>query len=214
MSKSFSNEIIKETKVKIRSLKEEYVYCPVCGTKNFQRIGSSLEQQRCSDCSERINDHWGKYQNGAIKTVMCISCLEPTFEPYYYCISCGYRQKKHSSSILYEDKGRVGRRKGGIKAGYIGREKAWFAFISNLLFGILLLTVGGIFFFYAAYISINDSDYGNKLLIIAFSIMSIGFVFGIIPAAVNTIVVNYQYDKLNRLEEEPSKDKRKIREII
>ena len=79
----------------LRSLTDDFVFCPKCGTKNQFRISSSGTELNyfCDRCSERLNDFWEEAYTGQLETVICEACQQPTFEEMKYCISCGSLQR-------------------------------------------------------------------------------------------------------------------------
>ncbi|MHA1186802.1 MAG: hypothetical protein ACTSSK_08000 [Candidatus Heimdallarchaeota archaeon] len=215
MSHSYPNsDKVLEEQIGIpRLLSNEYVYCPICGTKNFAKKETSLRNLKCVDCLERLNDHWEKYRNGQIKTAKCISCLESTFEPYHYCISCGYKQKKQAGTTLHEDKGIGSFEKVGLKAKFAGREKAWLAFVNCAVFGGIIMFIGVVLIFpFSIYFAFENGDLSNILGFTGMGLILFGFVFGMIPASIISSVVTKNYKK--ELGLEPVNDKPKIREIV
>ncbi|MGC9781453.1 MAG: hypothetical protein HZR80_19580 [Candidatus Heimdallarchaeota archaeon] len=102
MSYSFDDTIDLDEEIEykkenqLRSLTDDFVFCPKCGKKNsftLSKTGSELKYF-CERCSERLNDIWNEFYKELISIVNCKTCKQPTFDEYKYCTSCGSLQKK------------------------------------------------------------------------------------------------------------------------
>lgn len=126
---------------------------------------------------------------------MCISCLEPTFESFNYCISCGYKQKrvklsaksntrKDRNNFLsvmndlffsgYRSRSNKARRQ-RIKQEFEGRKVAWVIYITNAILVFFSLTIGIVLIYpFALLKASNDTATFEILLITGFTLIGIG----------------------------------------
>jgi len=79
----------------LRSLTDDFVFCPKCGHRNTFELSETGTQlvYFCKRCSAKLNVYWDSYQNGEIVIANCKSCQQVTFKELKYCISCGSQQR-------------------------------------------------------------------------------------------------------------------------
>ncbi|NHJ33024.1 MAG: hypothetical protein FK732_09180 [Asgard group archaeon] len=94
----------------VRSLTDDFVFCPKCGTKNIFRLGRDGSELRyfCERCSERLNDFWDSAQAGQLLITGCESCQQSTFAKLKYCISCGSIQRRVARKRAQEISSTIG----------------------------------------------------------------------------------------------------------
>jgi len=82
----------------IRSLTDDYGFCPKCGAKNkFELTQDDSEViYLCWQCSSELNDLWEDFQNDQISLVVCVNCHQYTFKDHKICASCGLLKSKIS----------------------------------------------------------------------------------------------------------------------
>jgi len=87
----------------MRSLTDNYVFCPKCGVKNTFKLSKAGKQLNyfCKRCSAKLNNYWAKFQNGQLLLVSCKNCQQQTFESAKYCICCGLT---HKSKVVIKPK--------------------------------------------------------------------------------------------------------------
>ena len=87
-------DIFKDT-FYIRSLTDDFIFCPKCGTRNLFRLGKSGTELNyfCERCSDKLNDYWEGAHTGQMEIDMCYTCQQSTFKELKYCVSCGSIQK-------------------------------------------------------------------------------------------------------------------------
>lgn len=80
----------------VRSLTDDFVFCPKCGTKNIFKLSRTGTQLNyfCERCSEKLNDYWEGAFTGQLSIAMCKACQQSTFEELKYCVSCGSIQRR------------------------------------------------------------------------------------------------------------------------
>jgi hypothetical protein len=79
-----------------RSLTDDFVFCPKCGTKNMFKLSQTGTELNyfCERCSVKLNDYWEGTSTGQLAIAMCKTCQQSTFEELKYCIVCGSIQGK------------------------------------------------------------------------------------------------------------------------
>ncbi|HUU79213.1 MAG TPA: hypothetical protein VMX55_12785 [candidate division Zixibacteria bacterium] len=238
MSYSFTNEgeMNEAIKSELRNLNSEYVYCPKCGTKNFliKSVSESVLNQFCTLCGVRLNDYWESYFSEQIRLVECMSCLEPTFESFNYCISCGYKQKRVTLSAKsntrkdrnnflsvmndlffsgYRSRNNKARRQ-RIKQEFEGRKVAWVIYVRCAIFAAFSLLTGAILIYpFALLKASNDTATFEILLITGFTLIGISLLSLciIIPIILMVVVMKNIKERKKEIEKEKINETEKIK---
>ena len=180
MSNDLTNDMLLSETVsgQLKDVLNDILYCPACGLKNYLEKNKvdAIYFRKCTGCGARINDCWDQYHREEIELINCISCLEPTFNTQYFCVSCGYKQK-----TVAQDKTKIGQYKSVqetsqgalartfsiltanmrtrdkratntlLKKEFYGRRIAWRVLLFTVISSIIFLSVGTVLLFIAMF---------------------------------------------------------------
>ena len=84
-----------EDKYQLRSLTDNFVFCPKCGMENSFKLSKEGKKliYFCKKCKSILNNYWDGYTKKQYSVTNCSTCQQPTFKDLKYCISCGSIQR-------------------------------------------------------------------------------------------------------------------------